>query len=1018
MVRRHRLYGYSPAALAVLALSFASFLSPATVRASSGDADLMALPYSEGFAADPDSDNPAFDAIAYVVQRAGRLRTADGRSLLPAGTTVDRVQWVEGIAHIDLTWPAGFDASGWGAIQVETVYAVLGYTAADYGPGRGALIRARSTLEESYTLLDSDQTSGTAQTRDVAPDSTESGTVASPMSLSGPIAHGGTQPSGALTGVTVFVAAGHGWTWTSSDYWYLQRGLIYNMVEDYGNIDQMNYFVQYLYNAGATVVPFRPVGDQPIEVVLDNDDPGVTFSGTWYNSTTNAYYYENNATASGIPYKWANTSTSETAVARYTPDIPVTDYYPVYCWTKDDDDRVRQTYRVKHSGGVSEMVIDHRMVGKGWIWLGNYHLTAGTANYVEITNASPDTGVVIADAIRFGNGIGDVARGSAGVSGYPREEEAMRYWAESELGNNAVGFSSSIWDIAGYSDSSDNIGTGARWAREMNRESYNNDRWRRVYLEFHSNAASGTARGTVCLVTNTGATTYQSAFATILGDMVEDDMVALQDQFEYDWWRRFNPYTSAYGAISTANNGNEFDATIIEVAFHDNFEDARLLRDPKVRNAVARSCLHGVVKFLNYLPGSPIPIAYLPNTPENVRAVNPGDGTIVVSWTPPPSGTPYGHAPTGYKVYRSPNGYGFDNGTDVGNVSSTTLTDVPVGETVYLRVAAYNAGGESLPSPVLAVRRPASERSSVLIVNGYDAFSRFENPIQTIPAGPMERPIPRRVNSFDYVVQHAEALAAHNLTFDSCPNVVAESGDVILASYDAVVWILGRESTLTESLSANEQALLNDYLLGGGRLFITGSNLAWDLDAQGGGQFFYNTTLGSGFVADDANTYAVTGADGIFADLASFDFDPANGAPYDTRSPDEITAQTGAIDALSYVGGTGGTAGVQYDGGGYRVVTFGFPFEAISSSLVRTDVMGRVMGFLLTDLPARADFDLDGDVDLDDFGKLQNCLAGPYVSTLPGCQHQDLNLDGHVDQTDIAEFKNHLTGANVPPVTE
>ena len=111
MVRRHRLYGYLPAALAVLALSFASFLFPATVRASSGDADLMALPYSEGFAADPDSDNPAFDAIAYVVQRAGRLRTTDGRSLLPAGTTVDRVQWVEGIAHIDLTWPAGFDGT-------------------------------------------------------------------------------------------------------------------------------------------------------------------------------------------------------------------------------------------------------------------------------------------------------------------------------------------------------------------------------------------------------------------------------------------------------------------------------------------------------------------------------------------------------------------------------------------------------------------------------------------------------------------------------------------------------------------------------------------------------------------------------------------------------------------------------------------------------------------------------------------------------------------------------------------
>ena len=32
--------------------------------------------------------------------------------------------------------------------------------------------------------------------------------------------------------------------------------------EDYGNLEQLNYFVNYLHQAGATVVPFRPVGYQ------------------------------------------------------------------------------------------------------------------------------------------------------------------------------------------------------------------------------------------------------------------------------------------------------------------------------------------------------------------------------------------------------------------------------------------------------------------------------------------------------------------------------------------------------------------------------------------------------------------------------------------------------------------------------------------------------------------------------------------------------------------------------------
>jgi hypothetical protein len=44
------------------------------------------------------------------------------------------------------------------------------------------------------------------------------------------------------------------------------------MVEDLGNQDQMTAFVDYAWNAGATVVPLRPVGYQPNEYVVDNDD--------------------------------------------------------------------------------------------------------------------------------------------------------------------------------------------------------------------------------------------------------------------------------------------------------------------------------------------------------------------------------------------------------------------------------------------------------------------------------------------------------------------------------------------------------------------------------------------------------------------------------------------------------------------------------------------------------------------------------------------------------------------------
>lgn len=901
-----------------------------------------------------------------ALQRAGRPDPQSGETLLPAGTCMDRFEWVNGQAHIDLTFPAETAPDTIQPLQLEGIYEVLGNEVDPLRISRGLVIRARRGPTAEYLPLhvytpaavlpsemDVREESGIPlDERSRAFAAAPTGEQVVEASIGGPVAHAGTQPVGALTGVTVFCSAGHGWTAKSS--WGLQRSLLLGMVEDYGNIDQLNYLVQYLYNAGATVVPFRPVAYQTVEVVLDNDDLGVTYSGTWANSTATTEYYENGTTVSGVPYRWATAAVTESATARYTPSIPVTDFYPVYCWTRDGTDRVRQTYRITHSGGVSSITVDHRMVGKGWIWLGDYYMPAGTGSYVEITNASPDTGVVIADAIRFGNGMGDIVRPGPGtVSGYPRNEECSRYWAQSEAGINAVGLPE-VWETP-YDDASDNVGTAARWSAVMNRQNVNDDRWRRIYIEFHTNAAGCSptpclAKGTVCLVTNTGATTYQTQYATILGDKVEADMRLIDDDlFEYLWGLRSNPYTSAYGAISTEHNNNEFDATIIEVAFHDNVEDVANLLNATVRNAVARSTLQGMIMFLNSLPGSTVPLTFLPDPPENVRAVHDGLGNIVVSWTPPPSGGANGGAVTGYRVYRSSNGYGFGQGLDVGNVLSATLTDIAPDTTTYLRVAAYNAGGESLPSRTMAVRRKAGASTQLLIVDGYNRVSRHQNYVQLIPAGPMQRPIARAVNSFDYVVQHASAIAAGDAAFDYAENSAVGSGAVALGSYQAVVWILGQESTDDKTFDSAEQTRVTSYLNAGGNLFVSGSDIGYELDGQAAGRVFYETMLRANYDVDNAGSEFVTGSGGIMTGIGSFDFSLAGGAAYAVLAPDRITPQAGATAILSYSGGNG-TAGIEYDSGTYRVVMFAFPFEAIGASSARVAVMQRVLDYVLPPL--------------------------------------------------------------------
>ena len=84
------------------------------------------------------------------------------------------------------------------------------------------------------------------------------------------------------------------------------------------------------------------------------------------------------------------------------------------------------------------------------MWLGNYYFNAGSnaaTGSVQISNLEPPAGTsgfVIADAIRFGNGMGSIDRGG-GVSGYSREAENSRYWLQqSEMPSSVIDASSSV----------------------------------------------------------------------------------------------------------------------------------------------------------------------------------------------------------------------------------------------------------------------------------------------------------------------------------------------------------------------------------------------------------------------------------------------------------------------------------------------------------------------------------------------------------------------------------------------
>jgi len=802
------------------------------------------------------------------------------------------------------------------------------------------------------------------KTPEVSENFVPTGTVATPTESSLFAAFGSSvqQQQGALSGKIVFMNSGHGWTFDPT-YWRLQRGVLNEMNEDYGNLDQLNFFAQYCFNAGATVVSMRPLGHQTNEVILDNDSPGVTFAGGWSDSSQTVFW----GSAGDVPYRFASLSATETATATYTPNIPVAGFYPVYTWVLAGSDRGDQLYRIRHTGSESLVRIPHHRVGNGWIYLGEYYFNAGAnaaVGSVVVSNlrGSATGSVVIADAIRFGIGIGSVDRGG-GISRYPREDENMRYWIQANL---AQGQSASLYD-GGGDDESDSWSAPPKMSAHMNRYDTNDvatgDIYDRIHISFHSNAGGG--RGTVGLITG-DPTPNQAELAEIVGGEVNDDLVALgSPPLEAPWFNKSgHTYSGGYSEIDGSLFSYEMPATIIEVAFHDDPTDALLMRDAKARAAVARATLHGVIKFMNaYDTNGAPPLAFLPEPPTNLRAIAGTNGQISLAWNVPVS-SGGSQSPTNYVLYRSTNGFGFGNPVTVGNVTSHTISNLVAGVDYYFRVTAANAGGESMASETVGCRAATTNNAPrVLVVNAFDQLDRTANLRQNVVAeswdppgnsGAIERVFPRWNNAFDYVVAHGKAITAAGWAFDSCQNEAVAGSQVTLSNYAIVVWACGNESIGSETFSATEQTRITSYLEANGALFVSGAEIATDLDGPSGPTLadrnFLHNQLHVSYANNNSASYTTvpTGV-GTFSGRANASFDNGNNGIYWVQSPDMLLPVGGAISALNYSGGTGGSAAVQFEGavGSGRVVVFGFPFETITSGVRRAEYMADILTFLI-----------------------------------------------------------------------
>ncbi len=211
----------------------------------------------------------------------------------------------------------------------------------------------------------------------------------------------------------------------------------------------------------------------------------------------------------------------------------------------------------------------------------------------------------------------------------------------------------------------------------------------------------------------------------------------------------------------------------------------------------------------------------------------------------------------------------------------------------------------------------------------------------------------------DFQTYFEQAVAGSGrsyLTVSAAPNAAT------MGAFESVIWLTGNDYTTT--LGTADIAELSAYLDGGGRLFITGQDIGYDIYTNP----FYANYLHAQYVQDDVNlggvigvptssvgygfTFDIKGGTGannqaypseinpIAPATAAFVYNPV--VPAAAATANEVVKSGVSTNAIT----SSGTAGLTFDNGTYKLVYFAFGFEAVADAATRTALMDRILDWL------------------------------------------------------------------------
>ncbi|MCM1502947.1 MAG: xanthan lyase [Bacteroidales bacterium] len=571
-----------------------------------------------------------------------------------------------------------------------------------------------------------------------------------------------------LDGRNIALWASHGRYYDQSQQrWLWQRPCLFQTVEDlYTSSYMLPFIVPMLENAGAYVMMPRERDTNPVELVMDNDPsyvdngaPGYrgagrySESGSWtdagkgFADAKETYMGCENPFSMGTARKAECISGNDgsISVAKWEPEFPARAEYAVYVSYKSFPNSTESArYTVNHLGGNTTFIVNQKIGGGTWIYLGTFEFDKGCS--VTLDNVCPEErkfvkgSTVSADAVKFGGGTGNIARYRKGcdpsvaeTSGLPRYAEAARYWLQ------WAGIDSTIFSQHGMKDDyRDDLFSRGDWVDYISGGSHMNPKRKGLgipvdlAMALHSDAGiaqKDTIIGTLAIFsgrsnnirTLPGGEPMMTSreFADIVQSQIVHDLKGMVDST----WTRRQIWDRGYRESRTP----PAPTVLIESLSHQNFADMRFGLDPGFRFIFSRAVYKGMLKYLSNRYGCQYAVQPLPVN--SFAAIIRDGGKVELSWKETADPLEPTASAKGYILYTRVDGRGFDDGKTVSGTYSKdgkvcASVDIDPGHIYSFRIAAYNDGGKSFQSETLSAGIPASRWKSradsvVLVVNNF-----------------------------------------------------------------------------------------------------------------------------------------------------------------------------------------------------------------------------------------------------------------------------------------------------------